>query len=97
MATQILQDGKGHILPSFLCILVNVYIVQEGALTRAKIYFGHTAEEDLNMNFERYVIFDLRFLKKLIQTDLQLYEINLQLQSKSILLSQILYHNITSE
>lgn len=83
------QDGKGHILPSFLCVLVNVYIVQEGALTRAKVYFGYTTEENLDVNFECYVIFDLRFLKKLHQIDLKLYEIDLQLHSKSILLSQI--------
>lgn len=56
---------------------------------KAKVYFGHTAEEDLNVNFECDVIFDLRFLKKLHQINLQLYEIDLQLQSKSILLCQI--------
>lgn len=57
---------------------------------RAKVYFGQTAEDD-GANFKHVI------LKKLHQTDLQLYEINLQLQSKSIQLSQILYHNITSE
>lgn len=67
--------------------LVHVY-TQERALRRAKLHFRHTFREYWLLNL--YEIFDLWFLNKMNQIDVQL-------QSKSILLSQIVYHNVSSE
>lgn len=51
-------------------------------------YISDTFREYWMLNL--YEIFDLRFLNKMNQIDVQL-------QSKSILLSRIVYHNVSSE